>query len=140
MHNASFDGQLGLDAADSVQTEPSPTIDQGEEQNSELLATVATVGVVGVGAAVFEAALLPGIVLGVAAMWLPQHFPKVGAALNPLFKSTVRGVYKVRQKTREMMAEAQEQVNDIVAEVKAEDDAESTPAKAEAGLKGGSPV
>jgi hypothetical protein len=29
-------------------------------------------------AAAFEAALLPGIVLGVAAMWLPQYFPKRG--------------------------------------------------------------
>jgi hypothetical protein len=64
--------------------------------------------------------LLPGIVLGVAAVWLPQHFPKMGAALNPLFRTTVRGAYKIRQKTQEMMAEAHEQVQDIVAEVDAE--------------------
>ena len=47
------------------------------EDNSEAVATVATVAVVGIGAAVFEAALLPGIVLGVAAMWLPRHFPQM---------------------------------------------------------------
>ena len=87
-----------------------------------MVATVATVAVVGVAAAVFEVALLPGIVLGVAAVAAPRYFPKMGAALNPLFRSTVRGAYKLGQKTREMMAEAQEQVHDIVAEVHAEGD------------------
>jgi hypothetical protein len=93
---------------------------------SEVVATAATVVVVGLGAAAFEAALLPGLVLGVAAMWLPQYFPKMGEALNPLMRSTVRGVYKVGHKTREMMAEAQEQFHDIAAEVHAEGDVEPT--------------
>jgi hypothetical protein len=93
------------------------------ENRSDVVATVATVAVVGIGAAAFEAALLPGIVLGVAAMWLPQYFPKMGEALNPLFRSTVRGAYKLGHKTREMMAEAQEQFHDIAAEVHAEGDA-----------------
>jgi hypothetical protein len=61
--------------------------------------------VVGIGAAVFEAALLPGIVLGAAAAWLPRFFPKVGEALNPLFRSTVRGAYKIGQQTRKMAGE-----------------------------------
>ena len=43
----------------------------------------------------------------------------MGAALNPLFRSTVRGAYKMGRKTKEMLAEAHEQVNDIVAEVHA---------------------
>jgi hypothetical protein len=43
--------------------------------------------------------------------------------LNPLFKSTVRGAYKLAQQSKEMFAEAQEQVQDIVAEVKAESEA-----------------
>ena len=93
------------------------------ENRSDVVATVATVAVVGIGAAAFEVALLPGIVLGVAAMWLPQYFPKMGEALNPLFRSTVRGAYKLGHKTREMMAEAQEQFHDIAAEVHAEGDA-----------------
>jgi len=41
----------------------------------------------------------------------------MGETLNPLFRSTVRGVYKMGHKAREMVAEAQEQVQDIVAEV-----------------------
>ncbi len=87
---------------------------------------------VGIGAAAFEAALLPGLVLGVAAMWLPQYFPKMGETLNPLFRSTVRGAYKLGHKTREMMAEAQEQVHDIVAEVHAEKDLEPMASKSAA--------
>jgi len=88
---------------------------------------VATVAVVGIAAAAFEAALLPGVVLGVAAVAAPKYVPKMGAALNPLFRSTVRGAYKIGQKTKEMLAEAHEQVNDIVAEVHAEGDVISPP-------------
>lgn len=90
------------------------------DEEANILATVATVGVVGVGVALFEAALLPGVVLGVAAMAAPKVFPRVGEALNPIFKSTVRGVYKVGRKTKEVVAETQEHVQDIVAEVDAE--------------------
>lgn len=83
-------------------------------------ATVATVGVVGVGVVLIEAALLPGVVLGVAAVAAPKYLPRLGSALAPIFRSTVRGVYKASQKTRELVAEAKEQVNDVVAEVEAE--------------------
>ena len=62
--------------------------DHGNQDNSDAMATVATVAVVSIGAALFDAALLPGIVLGVAAMWLPRYYPKMGTALKPLFKST----------------------------------------------------
>jgi hypothetical protein len=81
---------------------------------------VATVAVVAVGAALFEIALLPGIALGAAAVAAPKYLPKFGAALNPLFKSTVRGTYKLAQKSKEMFHEAREHVSDAVAEVKAE--------------------
>jgi hypothetical protein len=90
------------------------------KEEAKILATVATVGVVGVGVAVFEAALLPGVVLGVAAMAAPKLLPRVGSALNPVFRSTVRGIYKIGQKTKEMVHETHEQVQDIVAEVDAE--------------------
>jgi len=98
---------------------------EGENGSDELLATAATVGVVAVGALVFEAALIPGMVLGVAAMLAPKALPKMGAALNPLFKSTVRGAYRLSEKAREVAAEMQEQVHDIVAEVKSEGDAKT---------------
>lgn len=95
---------------------------QADADRSATVATVATVAVVGIGAVAFEAALLPGIVLGVAAMWAPKYFPKMGEALSPLFRSTIRGAYKLSHKTREIMAEAQEQFHDIAAEVHAEKD------------------
>jgi len=93
-----------------------------EEANEEgaLGKAVAAVAVVAVGAALFEVALLPGIALGVAAVAAPKYLPKLGGALNPLFKSTVRGTYKLAQKSKEMFHEAREHVHDAVAEVKAE--------------------
>jgi len=92
-------------------------------RNNEAITIAATVGVVAVGAALFEVALLPGIALGVCATLAPKYVPKAGAALAPMFRSSVRGVYKLGQKSREMMAEAKEQVHDIMAEVHAEGDA-----------------
>jgi hypothetical protein len=103
--------------------------DELSEEESNIVATVATVGVVGVGLAVFEAALLPGLVLGVAAMAAPKFAPKLGSALGPMFKSTVRGVYKLGQKTKEFVAETNEHVQDIVAEVDAETKGKPAPAK-----------
>ena len=100
--------------------EPDP-IDEAPDDQGEILATAATIAVVAVGAAVFEAALLPGIALGVVAALAPRALPSIGAALAPAFRSSVRGAYRLGQRTREMVAEAQEQVSDIVAEANAED-------------------
>jgi hypothetical protein len=52
------------------------------EQDDGLSGTVAAIVVVAVGAAVFEAALLPGIALGVAAVAVPKYLPKLGAAIE----------------------------------------------------------
>jgi hypothetical protein len=111
-------------AADESHAEAT-TAGEGHEPNpavNEAVTVAATVGVVAAGVALFEVALLPGMAIGVAAMLAPKYVPKMSAALNPLFKSTVRGAYKFGRKTREMVAEAKEQVHDIVAEVHAEGD------------------
>src|SRR5262245_42221258 len=105
---------------------PADPIEETHESQDELIATAATVCVVGAGVLIFEAALLPGLVLGVATMLVPKYLPKMGSAVNPLVKSTVRGAYKLGQKTKEMVAEVQEQVHDIVAEVDAEGGAKKT--------------
>jgi len=128
------DGKAPLDAAYHHHTaDAADLLEERADDHTVLVATAATVGVVGVGVAVFEAALLPGVVLGVAAMLVPKYLPRIGTALNPLFRSTVRGVYKVGQKTREMVAEAQEHVHDIVAEVNAEEDMKNGGSKKSAG-------
>jgi hypothetical protein len=103
-----------------------------QQDRDDAIATAATVGVVAVGAIIFEAALLPGLILGVAAALAPKYLPKVGSALNPLFRSSVRGAYRFGQKSREAFAEAQEHMHDIAAEVNAADEAK-TKAKAAAG-------
>jgi hypothetical protein len=90
------------------------------KQCDDVGTTVAVVGVVAVGAAIFEAALIPGIILGVGAMLVPKVLPKLGESLQPAFRATVRGAYKAGRKARHAFAEAQEQVHDVVAEAKAE--------------------
>jgi len=131
MSNPELNGHAGHEEA-AVEAQTHDAVD-GEATNgqpSEAMTVAATVGVVAVGAALWEVALLPGIALGVAAMLAPKYVPRVSSALTPMFRSSVRGVYKFGQKTREMMAEAKEQVNDIVAEVHAEGEA-ATKAEAE---------
>src|ERR1700759_5171456 len=120
----------GHDSSHAEHTEQVAAEAHEDQENGGLNKTVATVVVVGAAAALFAAALIPGIVIGVAAVAAPKYLPKLGAALNPLFKSAVRGTYKVAQKSREMFAEAHEQVHDVLAEVKAEQDAKVKEAPA----------
>jgi hypothetical protein len=121
MAKAKLDGANAEDVHADAAAEQHDPIDEAQLDQTDIVITAATVAVVGVGVAVFEAALLPGVVLGVAAMLVPKVLPSVGAAVNPLFRSTVRSAYKLGQKTKEMVAEAQEHVHDIVAEAKAEE-------------------
>ena len=76
--------------------------------------------------------MLPGLALGVVTMLVPKFLPKIGTALSPVVKSTVRGAYRVGQKTKEVFAEAEEHVHDIVAEVNAEDEAKAKASTGEA--------
>jgi hypothetical protein len=107
----------GVDAADEA-----PAAETAGDGNDFVVAA-ATVGVICVGAALFEAALIPGMIIGVAAMLVPKALPRLGAAVEPVFRGAVRGTYKLGQKVRHMMAEAQEQVQDIIAEENAADPA-----------------
>jgi hypothetical protein len=113
-----------------------PTVDPNEEMSvaeatdgrDDVVITATTVGIICVGAALFEAALIPGMIIGVAAMLAPKALPALGAAVEPAFRGAVRGTYKLGQKARHLMAEAEEQVRDIVAEENAAD----TTAKSDA--------
>ncbi len=132
--NHDGNGVLHIEEAKHVTEEhgPDEADDAGiTKEEANVLATVAAVGVVGVGVAVFEAALLPGVVLGIAAMAAPKLLPRAGSALNPFFRSTVRGIYKIGQKTKEMVHETHEHVQDIVAEVDAEAKREAAAGVAE---------
>jgi hypothetical protein len=107
-------------------------IDEAPDDSGEIVTTAATIAVVAVGAALFEVALLPGLALGVVATLAPRVLPNIGAGLAPMFRSTVRGAYRFGQRTREMVAEAHEHVNDIVAEANAEDRVKAAAPKAAA--------
>ncbi len=106
------------------------------EDNSDIVGKVVIVGAIGVGAALIEAALIPGMLIGAAAVLAPKFVPQVGERLRPLFKSTIRGAYKLREKTREAFAEAHEQVQDIMAEARHDEQAAADPAKTAAAPQG----
>jgi hypothetical protein len=103
--------------ADATATKP---------EGANAVTIAATLGVVVVGAAVLEAALIPGILVGAAAAFAPKYVPKIGERLQPLFNSTVRGACKLGRKARSAYGEAQERIHDIAAEVHAEETAKAT--------------
>lgn len=95
--------------------------EQAEAQPSDdFVSKAATIAVVAAGVALFEVALIPGMVIGVAATLAPNVLPKLGSRMKPLLHTTVRGAYKVSRKARSAVSEVQEQFQDIAAEVKAE--------------------
>jgi hypothetical protein len=95
---------------------------------ADVVTTVTTIGVIGVAAALFDVALIPGIVIGVAAAYAPKYVTNLGERLEPLFNYTVRGAYKMTRSARSAVAEAQEKMHDIAAEVEAEEAAEANGA------------
>jgi len=110
-------------SAEGAETEHDEAAENGSGR-PDFVTTATTIGVVAVAAAIFDVALIPGLVLGVAAAFAPKYVPKLGERLEPLFNSTVRGAYKMTRKARSAVAEAQERMSDIAAEVDAEATAE----------------
>lgn len=90
---------------------------------------VATAAAIVVGAALIEVELIPGLIIGAGAILLGKLFPELGAYVRPAVKSAVRAGFSMSQKAREVMAEASEQVHDLVAEVKHEQEQPPQSAK-----------
>ena len=105
--------------ADTALGKPAQLTSEPEGLGSKL----ATVAVIGVGVALIEVDLIPGMLIGIAAMLAPNLLPKLGTGLRPLIKGAVRAGYSLADKARETVAEASEQFQDIVAEVKSEEHA-----------------
>ena|SRR5579872_2819527 len=123
--------KVKVDTDPSVHEEPSERLDDHPSHQEhaaesrpadDLLASAATIGVVAVGAIIFEAALLPGIALGVAAALAPKYLPKLGDRVQPLIDSTVRSAYKFTRKARATVSEYQERMQDIAAEIHADEE------------------
>ena len=94
---------------------------QASSGSGDTTTTLVTIGVVAVGVALIEVAWIPGMLIGLAAAFAPKYVPKLGDGFRPLLKQTVRGAYKMAQKTREAVAEAGEQMQDLMAEARAEE-------------------
>jgi len=117
-----------------VSTDENSVSDNEEHSNSqnsdEFSNKMITIGAVVVGAALFEAALIPGIAIGVAAALAPKLIPKLEKGLQPLFSSSIRGIYKIGRKAKSVAGEVKEHMGDIAAEVHAEEIAKaSEPSK-----------
>jgi hypothetical protein len=108
-----------------IEPEPLPELD--EVSSNDTVGKIATIAVIGVGAALISAELIPGMLIGLAAAFIPGMGPK----LRPLLKSTIRAGYAAVQKTKEMVAEASEQMQDVMAEARSEHAAHE-PEKADA--------
>lgn len=87
-----------------------------EEEGSSLLGTLIT----GAAVAFLKPDLLPGMAVGIAAALGPKLLPAVGGLLRPVIKTAVRAGYATAVATRGVVAEAGEQVQDILAEARAD--------------------
>jgi hypothetical protein len=70
--------------------EPAPgRVADSEKPAQDLLGTVATIGAIAAGVALFEVALLPGMAIGAAAVLAPKYLPTLRRRLQPLFDAAV---------------------------------------------------
>lgn len=102
-------------SAEEHEAQTSSQIDNSSSYSTTILA--------GAAVAILAPELLPGMAIGVAAMLAPRILPSVGFAFRPLVKTAVKAGYSVATSARELAAEAGEQVQDLVAEVRAEEEA-----------------
>ncbi len=82
-----------------------------------------TAAAVGVGVALIEPELIPGMLIGAGAWLAPKLLPAIGGMLRPVMKGVVKAGYSATMAVREAVAEAGEQIDDMVAEARAEHDA-----------------
>lgn len=109
---------------------PAGLVERGKDLISGEAGSVVTAAAVVVGAALIEVELIPGIIIGAGAILLSKLFPQVGRYVRPAIKGAVRAGFSMAQKAREVVAEASEQVHDLVAEVKHEQE-QTVPEKQE---------
>jgi hypothetical protein len=118
-----------LEGRASSQPRLSDLMARGKDMVSGDAASVATAAAIVVGAALIEVELIPGLVIGAGAILLGKLFPEMGAYVRPAIKGALRAGFSMAQKAREVMAETSEQVHDLVAEVKHEQDQPKPAAK-----------
>jgi hypothetical protein len=95
---------------------------EGENQTNESGALIPSALLIG-GAALLQPELIPGIAIGAAALLLPKYIPDLGGVFRPLAKSMISLGYSAALKTMTFVAEASEEVQDMIAEARVEQDA-----------------
>lgn len=122
--NAQFTEQIGPPAAgrerDVQKNQQSGLVARGRDLLAGEAGSIAGAAAIVIGAALIEVELIPGLVIGVGAVLLGKLFPELGSYVRPAIKGAVRAGFSMSQKAREVVAEATEQVHDLVAEVKHE--------------------
>lgn len=76
---------------------------------------------VAVATAIIEAELLPAVLIGAGATLLPRLVPGAGDVLRPMLRSAVRFGVAAFSKAQQWAAEASEEVQDVMAEIRAEE-------------------
>ncbi len=82
--------------------------------------SLATAALVGAGLALLEPEFIPGMLIGAGALLAPKILPGLGGMLRPMVKGVVKAGYAATMTVREAVAEAGENMQDIVAEARAE--------------------
>jgi hypothetical protein len=85
-----------------------------------LSSAIAIVGPIGAGVFLYEAVLIPGILLGIATIAATKHTGDVKSTFYPVVKSTLHSVHTTSQHAKEFIAETQERMQDILAEIEAD--------------------
>lgn len=88
-------------------------------EDKDAQAFVASAALLGIGALI-EPELLGGMLLGAGVVYVSRNLPLIGGVLRPLVKTAVRVGYAAGAKASEMIAEASEEVQDMVAEARAD--------------------
>jgi hypothetical protein len=73
-----------------------------------------------------KADLWTGLIIGVGLLVAPVVIPMVAAVAKPVLKAVIKGGYKLYETTGELLADAVESVEDLIAEAKAEAHGELT--------------
>jgi hypothetical protein len=125
--------------ANHVKSSPKSDLESAVEvlKQEKTRSELATAAVVGAAALLIEVELLPGILLGVGAMMLAKLFPGVTDQVRPLIKTTIGMGYKAMGKAQEMIAEASDHAQDMLAEIRAEAAKPGVAAKPASPVKSG---
>src|SRR5438105_5074206 len=105
----------GSPRGDETGTRPTRAVLGKEALEGELGSQLGTVALAALALAAIEIELVPALLLGAAAVLAPKLIPGLDSRMRPLMKAVVRMGYGAAAKTQEVIAEAGERIQDLVA-------------------------